>query len=131
MPIGVASFEQIISGGFTLIDKTLLISEFIKNNNTVLIISHPEKFSKTTNITMLKCFFSVPNLPDNLGYQRALFKETKVMENSEIIQNHFCKHPVIHITFKNYNSCNSWKCIEARLHEELSRLYREHQAFEI
>ncbi|RIB20695.1 hypothetical protein C2G38_2303132 [Gigaspora rosea] len=47
------------------------------------------------------------------------------MNNAAIIKNHFCKYPVIYISFKNYTGCDNWQLMAARLHEELARLYEQ------
>jgi len=100
IPIGINSFNQIADRGFTFLDKTLLISEFLECNAGVSIIVRPRRFGKTTNISMIRDFLSIPNYPDNVDYRRELFKDTKVAERLDLFEKHFCKYPVICISFK-------------------------------
>jgi hypothetical protein len=97
---GLDSFKEIVSRGSTIIDKTLLISEFIECNPVVSLVIRPRRFGKTTNLTMLKEFFSIPIHPDNENYRYELFKDTKIMERSDVFNKHFCKYPVIYLSLK-------------------------------
>ncbi|CAI2188082.1 7108_t:CDS:1, partial [Funneliformis geosporum] len=63
IPIGISSFDQILNRDFTLLDKTLLIADFLECNSVVSIIMRPRRFGKTTNISMLRNFFSIPTIP--------------------------------------------------------------------
>lgn len=64
-----------MSEGYTFLDKTLLIAEFIECDPLVSLIVRPRRFGKTFNLTMLKEFFSIPILPDNKNYRYELFKD--------------------------------------------------------
>ncbi|KAF0562300.1 DUF1703-domain-containing protein [Gigaspora margarita] len=101
MSTDISNYSQIISRGYTIIDKTLLIVEFIESNPVVSIIVRPNLFGKTTNLSMIKDFLSIPNFPDNFNYRHELFRGTKIMDNANIIEEHFCKYPVMHISFKD------------------------------
>ncbi|CAH1770081.1 7029_t:CDS:2, partial [Entrophospora sp. SA101] len=80
IPIGISSFNQIVERNFTFLDKTLLIADFLECSSAVSVIVRPRRFGKTTNISMLKNFFSIPNDPDNIEYRHELFKNTKIIE---------------------------------------------------
>lgn len=82
-PIGRVS--EIVKGDCFFVDKTSLISEFIDYDSKVSIVIQPKWFGKTTNLTMLRDFFSIPIQPD---YQYDLFKDTKIEERLVIYISH-------------------------------------------
>ncbi|CAB4482635.1 unnamed protein product [Rhizophagus irregularis] len=71
--VGLDSFKEIVDRGSTIIDKTLLISEFIECKGIVSLVVRPRRFGKTINLTMLREFFSIPIHPDNKDYRYELY----------------------------------------------------------
>jgi hypothetical protein len=101
LPIGLDSSKEIVNWRFTIIDKTLLIAEFIECHSTVSLVVRPRRFGKTINLTMLRDFFSIPVHPDNEDYRRELFVDTKIMkERPNLFVDYFCKYPVIFLSLK-------------------------------
>ncbi|CAG8697399.1 17055_t:CDS:2, partial [Racocetra persica] len=96
MSTGISNFSQIISRGYTLVDKTLLIAEFIESNSIVSVIVRPSQFAMSTNVSMTKDFFN-PNFLGHFSYRYELFK---IMVKVDLIKRYFCKYPVMHISFK-------------------------------
>jgi hypothetical protein len=100
-PIGLDNFSEILNRGYTIIDKTLLIADFIRCSAIVSLVVRPRRFGKTINLTMLRDFFSIPVHPDNENYRRELFRDTKMMkEEQALFDEHFCKYPVIFLSLK-------------------------------
>lgn len=99
-PIGLDNFSKILNRGYTIIDKTLLIADFVDCVAMVSLVVRPKRFGKTINLTMLRDFFSIPIHPDNEDYRRELFVDTKIMERSDHFDKHFCKYPVIFLSLK-------------------------------
>jgi len=100
-PIGLDNFSEILNRGYTIIDKTLLIADFVDCIAMVSLVVRPRRFGKTINLTMLRDFFSIPIHPDNEDYRRELFKDTKIMkERPELFDDYFCKYPVIFLSLK-------------------------------
>ncbi|RIA99390.1 hypothetical protein C1645_811643 [Glomus cerebriforme] len=124
--VGLDSFKEIVGRGSTIIDKILFISEFIECKAIVSLIVRPRRFGKTINLTMLREFFSIPIHPDNENYRYELFKDTKIMERSDVYNKHFCKYPVIFLSLKGYESCSTWSSMRARLCQHLATLYEDH-----
>ncbi|CAG8758977.1 14031_t:CDS:2, partial [Rhizophagus irregularis] len=124
--VGLDSFKEIVDRGSTIIDKTLLISEFIECKGIVSLVVRPRRFGKTINLTMLREFFSIPIHPDNKDYRYELFKDTKIMERSDVYNKYFCKYPVIFLSLKGYESCSTWSSMRARLCQQLATLYNDH-----
>ena len=110
IPFGLDSFKEIVNRGSTIVDKTLLVADFIECNAVVSLVVRPRRFGKTINLTMLRDFFSIPIHPDNKDYRRELFVDTKIMkERPELFDEHFCKYPVIFLSLK------VWCCLLLRI----------------
>ena len=58
--VGSSSYDKLISENSCIIDKSLLIKEFIEDGDEVVIITRPRRFGKSLNMSMLKCFFEIP-----------------------------------------------------------------------
>ena len=99
-PIGLDNFSEILNRGYTIIDKTLLIADFVDCVAMVSLVVRPRRFGKTINLTMLRDFFSIPIHPDNEDYRRELFNDTKIMGRLDLFDKHFCKYPVIFLSLK-------------------------------
>ena len=76
-----ASFKNRIEDDALFIDKTLLIHEIIRKKEEVLIFTRPRRFGKTTNLSMLECFFDITKKDEN----RKLFNGLKI-ENTESME---------------------------------------------
>ncbi|PKC01269.1 DUF1703-domain-containing protein [Rhizophagus irregularis] len=126
IPIGWDSFSKIVNGGCTFLDKTSLISEFIECNSKVSLIVRPRRFGKTINLTMLRDFFSIPIHPDNKKYRRELFVDMKIMEKQSLFDTHFCKYPVIFLSLKNFDGCETWSKMKIKLFGMFAMLYKNH-----
>ncbi|RGB31707.1 hypothetical protein C1646_708301 [Rhizophagus diaphanus] len=149
IPIGKGHFDRIVNGGCTFIDKTSLIAEFIESNSYVSLVVRPRRFGKTTNLTMLKEFFSIPIYPDNENYRRELFRDTKITEHvysivtfaSIRLSSYLSRYGVIcfctlqtvlliclffTFLFQGFDTCDTWLKMEALLCQELASLYKEH-----
>ena len=90
-----------MSEGTSFVDKTLLIADLVESSPRVVVVVRPRRFGKTTNLSMLKTFFSVPIAPDSKEYRQELFRDSKIWKTKkELFDNHFCKYPVIKFTLK-------------------------------
>ncbi len=59
VPIGVQSFETLISERLFYVDKTRFIADWWISNDPVTLITRPRRFGKTLNLSMMNCFFSI------------------------------------------------------------------------
>ena len=63
--IGSSSFSDLVARDsennfkYYFVDKTLFIQQFLENQSEVLLIPRPRRFGKSTNLDMLRCFFSI------------------------------------------------------------------------
>ena len=58
LPIGVSSFESIITDGLVYVDKTKIIYELIQGGPGRYFFSRPRRFGKSLTCSTLKAIFS-------------------------------------------------------------------------
>ena len=91
IPIGTKSFSRLVTGDYYLVDKTLIIKEFLDRGTDVTLITRPRRFGKTINMSMMAEFFDITK------DSKKIFNGTKIMETpyaAEINQ-----YPTIFISF--------------------------------
>lgn len=90
------------------VDKTLIIKDIFKHSSRLLITA-PQQFGKSVNIDMIKRFLAIEvdeatctPKPVDTTENYKLFKDNNlnICNDEEFFNNHFRKHPVIHIDFK-------------------------------
>lgn len=59
LPVGIDSFEKIRKNQFYYIDKTKLIEQLVETGGEVTLFTHPRRFGKTLNMSMLRSFFEI------------------------------------------------------------------------
>lgn len=94
LPVGIESFEEIISGGYYYVDKTAMISELLRRKGKVNLFTRPRRFGKSLNVDMLKCFFQI-------GGDRKVFDGLSITGERELCERFMGKFPVISISLKN------------------------------
>ena len=57
LPLGVQTFDKIITGGYIYVDKTALVHQLVKNN-TYVFLSRPRRFGKSLLLSTLEAYFS-------------------------------------------------------------------------
>ena len=88
-PIGIQTFEKIISGGFVYVDKTDLIYS-LANGAQVYFLSRPRRFGKSLLLSTLKAYFEG---------RKELFAGLKIAE----LEQDWKRHVVFHIDFNGGN----------------------------
>ncbi len=84
-PIGIQSFDQIISEGYIYIDKTKLIYDLVQNGK-IYFLSRPRRFGKSLLVSTLECYFQG---------RKDLFKGLAMEE----LEEDWKQYPVFHIDF--------------------------------
>ena len=84
-PIGIQSFEQIITEGFVYVDKTALIHHLVTNGQ-IYFLSRPRRFGKSLLVSTLKNYF--------LG-RKELFNNLAIAS----LEKDWLTYPVFHIDF--------------------------------
>jgi len=94
-PIGIQTFEDIITGGFLYIDKTDYVYN-LGSKKGYYFLSRPRRFGKSTLISTLEAYF--------LG-KKELFKGLKI----EGLEKEWETYPVLHLDLngKDYSSKNA------------------------
>ena len=57
LPLGTSDYREIVSEGYSYVDKTLLIQEILESGAKVSLIPRPRRFGKSITLSMLKYFF--------------------------------------------------------------------------
>ena len=92
-PTGLMDFKEIREENYYIVDKTLLIKDFLDYGKKVTLITRPRRFGKTLNMSMMSEFFDITK------DSKKLFEGTKIMDTS--YANEMNQWPVIFISFAN------------------------------
>ena len=95
LPVGQTDFRDIRTSGCYYIDKTMHISQIVRDGAVALQFTRPRRFGKTTFQSMLRAFFDIRE--DN----RDIFTGLAIMDDQEAVDKWMNKWPVIHLTFKD------------------------------
>jgi hypothetical protein len=119
LPIGIDNFEKLITRGYYLVDKTLLIKDLLDNKADVNLFTRPRRFGKTLNMSMLQYFFESSS-EDN-SY---LFENLNIMRTGEQYTSHMGQYPVINLSLKSSKQPTfelALKCIKDEIVNEFRR----------
>ena len=89
-PIGIQSFDQLISDGYVYVDKTDLIG------GKIYFLSRPRRFGKSLLVSTLKCYFQG---------RKELFCGLAI----DRLETEWAEYPVFHIDFNGTNFTESGK----------------------
>ena len=92
-PIGIQSFEQIITDGYVYVDKTALVHEMVTNGK-IYFLCRPRRFGKSLLVSTLKCYFEG---------KKELFKGLAI----DKLEKEWKQYPVFHIDFNGINFTNA------------------------
>ena len=120
LPVGQTDFRDIRTSGRYYIDKTMYISQIVRDGAVALQFTRPRRFSKTTFQSMLRAFFDIRE--DN----RDIFTGLAIMDDDEAVEGWMNKWPLIHLTFKDidgpgFSSAMGWMNTQIR---DLYKSYR-------
>ena len=73
LPVGISDFKKIIEEGLYFVDKSLFIKEILNKRIDTFLLLRPRRFGKTTNLTMLRWFFELPESKGEKDDRRKLF----------------------------------------------------------
>ena len=91
-PIGIQSFDQIITDGYVYVDKTALVHSLVTEGK-IYFLSRPRRFGKSLLVSTFKNYF--------LG-KKELFKNLAI----EKLEKEWKSYPVFHIDFNGANFSN-------------------------
>jgi hypothetical protein len=98
--LGFSSFVSYFENDVLLVDKSLMIKEFLVSPDFPLILC-PRRFGKSTNISMMATFFDI-QYKENQGIIEKMgkFKIAEVDEG-KWFKEHAFKYPVIFLSLKS------------------------------
>ena len=79
LPVGQTDFRDIRTSGCYYIDKTMHISQIVRDGAVALQFTRPRRFGKTTFQSMLRAFFDIRE--DN----RDIFTGLAIMDDQEAV----------------------------------------------
>lgn len=92
LPIDISDFKEIIQGGYYYIDKTSFIMDCLEHHAAITVITRPEKFGKSLNMSMLRYFLEI-------GTDPHLFDGLEISQETELCEKYMGKFPIIHLNF--------------------------------
>ena len=126
LPVGVSSFERLVSGDYCYVDKTLLVRDVLEDGAEVVLFCRPRRFGKTLNLDMLRHFFEMPAEGADAG---DLFAGMLVSSCGEEVLRHQGKYPVVWLTFKDVKY-PTWEGAQQELARLVAKECRRHRYLE-
>ena len=59
IPIGLKDYKKLKDENYYVVDKSLMIKEYMDRGSEVTLITRPRRFGKTINMSMLPEFFDI------------------------------------------------------------------------
>lgn len=99
LPVGIESFEEIVTEGFYYVDKTEMIKDLVYKWGKVNLFTRPRRFGKSLNMSMLKSFFEI-------GCNESLFEGMNILKEPSICKEYMGRFPVIFISLKDVDGAD-------------------------
>ena len=99
LPVGIESFEEIVTEGFYYVDKTEMIKDLVYKWGKVNLFTRPRRFRKSLNMSMLKTFFEI-------GCNESLFEGMNILKEPSICKEYMGRFPVIFISLKDVDGAD-------------------------
>lgn len=118
------NFANMVRGDHLLVDKTLMIKDFLDDPNDALIL-RPRRSGKSLNMSMVHYFLSSEVAGETTA---GLFDHLAIAQedNGEFLAKHQGKYPVIFITFKDAKQLSFVETVST-FRVLIQELYREHE----
>ena len=121
IPLGLQSYDKLKTGNYYVVDKSLMIQDFLSRGNEVTLITRPRRFGKTLNMSMMASFFDITK------DSRELFKDTAIMKSEHASAMN--QYPTVFLSFASAK--NSKQELTKAIKYQLRKEYDRHrQAFE-
>ena len=96
LPVGIESFEEIRKDNYYYVDKTGMIRDLLRRRGKVNLFTHPRRFGKSLNMSMLKTFFET-------GCAKGLFDGLEISKEEGLCSQYMGRYPVISLSLKGVN----------------------------
>ena len=95
-----------------LIDKTLIVRDFLESQQRTVVILRPNFYGKSFSLELLNCFLSnrfllqrsqcSSTIPVTVAveHRQVLFKTTLVGQDEQFVNDHCGQYPIIYISFQ-------------------------------
>lgn len=93
IPIGIQDYRKLRTENYFIVDKTLMIADFLQRGSEVTLITRPRRFGKTLNMSMLAEFFDITK------DSKSLFEGLAIMDTPYAKEMN--QYPVIFLSFAN------------------------------
>ena len=115
IPLGLQSYDKLKTGNYYVVDKSLMIQDFLLRGNEVTLITRPRRFGKTLNMSMMASFFDITK------DSQELFKDTAIMKSEHASAMN--QYPTIFLSFANAKNSKQelTKAIKYQLRKEYDR----------
>ena len=121
IPIGLKSYDKLKKGNYYVVDKAMMICDFLERGNEVTLITRPRRFGKTINMSMMAEFFDVTK------DAKEIFKDTAIMDTEYAAEMN--QYPTVFLSFASAK--NSKQELTKAIKYQLRKEYDRHrQAFE-
>ena len=121
IPLGVIDYRELQTSGYYVVDKSLLIQQYLRRKNKVTLITRPRRFGKTINMSMMAEFFDVTK------DAKEIFKDTAIMNTEYAAEMN--QYPTVFLSFASAK--NSKQELTKAIKYQLRKEYDRHrQAFE-
>ena len=117
IPLGLQSYDKLKTGNYYVVDKSLMIQDFLSRGNEVTLITRPRRFGKTLNMSMMASFFDITK------DSQELFKDTAIMKSEHASAMN--QYPTIFLSFANAK--NSKQELTKAIKYQLRKEYDRHQ----
>ena len=117
IPLGLQSYDKLKTGNYYVVDKSLMIQDFLSRGNEVTLITRPRRFGKTLNMSMMASFFDITK------DSQELFKDTAIMKSEHASAMN--QYPTVFLSFANAK--NSKQELTKAIKYQLRKEYDRHQ----
>lgn len=115
------------------VDKTWMIRQVFSRSSRILITA-PPRFGKSTNIDMIKRFLEIEvdlthktkPVPATNNYKLFIENNLKICRDKEFFQEHFGKHPVVHVDFAPLSYARDFTDMLDALRTVISKSFEQH-----
>ncbi|MCR0326567.1 ATP-binding protein [[Clostridium] innocuum] len=127
IPIGLKDYRKLKEDNYYIVDKSLMIKEYIDRGSEVTLITRPRRFGKTINMSMLAEFFDITK------DSREIFKDAAIMQTE--IAEEINSYPTIFLTFADAkgskeNIIYQIKCQLMTAYDTYAHVYEHLKTFE-
>lgn len=125
MPIGVDNFSDLLNknNNYLYVDQSLWVKEVIEDNHAAILVTRPQRWGKTLNLSMLQYFFA----PQVNGYStQGMFDALQIAQvHNQNYMAHQGRYPVIFLSLKDIEGLNFADALE-QITRQIRKCYQEH-----